>query len=120
MFLDLESYSDYIASYKTFMFDVAKVVAREMNTGVTDDALMADVEAAFEFERSLALPVFSPVLNGLDISCSIWASTEETSKDWNLGKDDVDTFNHLLVVLGHEVIDSVAHLCFKVGGIREA
>lgn len=55
MFLDLESYSDYIASYKTFMFDVAKVVAREMNTGVTDDALMADVEAAFEFERSLAL-----------------------------------------------------------------
>lgn len=57
MYLDPESYSDYITAYKTFMFDVAKVVARELGSpaSVTDDSIMADVEKAFEFERSIAM-----------------------------------------------------------------
>ena len=37
--------------------DVAKVVARELGSpaSVTDDSIMADVEKAFEFERSIAM-----------------------------------------------------------------
>ena len=57
MYLDTESYAAYITAYKTFMFDVAKVVARELGSpaSVTDDSIMADVEKAFEFERSIAM-----------------------------------------------------------------
>ena len=56
MYLDPESYADYISAYKTFMFDVAKVVARELGSWyVTDDTINADVENAFEFEKSIAM-----------------------------------------------------------------
>ena len=55
MYLDLESYADYITAYKTFMFDVAKIVATNLASTVTDEDIMKDVESAFEFERSIAL-----------------------------------------------------------------
>ena len=55
MYLDLESYADYITAYKTFMFDVAKIVATNLASAVTDEDIMKDVESAFEFERSIAL-----------------------------------------------------------------
>jgi len=55
MYLDPESYADYITAYKTFMYDVAKVVSLHLQSGVTDDDIGSSVEAAFEFEKSLAL-----------------------------------------------------------------
>ena len=55
MYLDLESYADYITAYKTFMFDVAKIVAGALESSVSDEEIMADVEKAFEFETSIAL-----------------------------------------------------------------
>ena len=39
MYLDLDSYADYIAAYKTFMVDTAKVVVRELGSTVTDEQL---------------------------------------------------------------------------------
>merc|ERR1740137_126408 len=55
MYLDLESYADYIAAYKTYMVDTAKVMVRELATGVTEETLMAKAEEVFEFERQIAL-----------------------------------------------------------------
>ena len=55
MYLDLLSYAEYITAYKTFMFDVAKIVAGELGSSVSDEDIMTDVEKAFEFERSMAL-----------------------------------------------------------------
>lgn len=55
MYLDLDSYADYITAYKTFMFDVAKIVAGALESSVSDEEIMADVEKAFEFETSIAL-----------------------------------------------------------------
>ena len=39
MYLDLDSYADYIAACKTFMVDTAKVVVRELGSTVTDEQL---------------------------------------------------------------------------------
>merc|ERR1711892_8313 len=55
MYLDLESYADYIAAYKTYMVDTAKVMVRVLATGVTEETLMAKAEEVFEFERQIAL-----------------------------------------------------------------
>ena len=55
MYLDLLSYAEYITAYKTFMFDVAEIVAGELQSSVSDEDIMTDVEKAFEFERSMAL-----------------------------------------------------------------
>ena len=109
MFLDLESYSDYITAYKNFMFEVAKVVAREMNTGVTDEAIMADVEAAFEFERSLAL-VMTPdserrnstaMYNPMMVS---ELKERYTWFDWNLYFNTIFTINNITVTDDERVI----------------
>jgi len=55
MYLDLESYADYIAAYKTYMVDTANVMVRVLATGVTEETLMAKAEEVFEFERQIAL-----------------------------------------------------------------
>ena len=39
MYLDLDSYADYIAAYKTYMVDTARVMVRELGTGVSDEQL---------------------------------------------------------------------------------
>ena len=64
MYLDPESYADYITAYKTFMFDVAKVVARELgSSSVTDESINADVENAFEFEKSIAMVIMMFIMS---------------------------------------------------------
>jgi hypothetical protein len=40
MYLDLESYADYIAAYKTLMVDSARVMVRELGTSVTEEKLI--------------------------------------------------------------------------------
>ena len=68
MYLDPESYVDYITAYKTFMFDVAKVVARELGSStITDESINADVESAFEFERSIAMVCI--IFNQINSKC---------------------------------------------------
>lgn len=54
MYLDLESYASYITAYKTFMVDLARVIVRELGTGVTEDMLLESAEQIFEFEREIA------------------------------------------------------------------
>ena len=66
MYLDLDSYADYITAYKTFMVDTARVVVRELGTAVTDEELamvklppthLTDLQAVdkvFDFEAALA------------------------------------------------------------------
>ena len=39
MYLDLDSYADYIAAYKTYMVDTARVMSRELDTRVPDEEL---------------------------------------------------------------------------------
>ena len=39
MYLDLDSYADYIAAYKTYMVDTARVMSRELDTHVPDEQL---------------------------------------------------------------------------------
>ena len=39
MYLDLDSYADYIAAYKTYMVDTARVMVRELATAVPDEQL---------------------------------------------------------------------------------
>ena len=55
MYLDLDSYADYIAAYKTFIVETAKVFAREIGTAVTEETLVAKAEDVFEFERQIAM-----------------------------------------------------------------
>ena len=55
MYLDPESYSDYITAYKTFMFEVARVVVRELGSSVTDDQIHSQVEQVFAFETKIAM-----------------------------------------------------------------
>ena len=55
MYMDLDSYADYIAAYKTFMVETAKVFVREMGTAVSEETLMAKADEIFEFERQIAL-----------------------------------------------------------------
>jgi hypothetical protein len=55
MYLDLESYADYIAAYKTFMIECAIVMVRELGTGVSDESVIAKADEVFEFERQIAL-----------------------------------------------------------------
>ena len=54
MYLDTESYAEYITAYKTFMFELAKVLVRELGTSVSDDQIHTQLEQAFDFERRLA------------------------------------------------------------------
>jgi len=54
MYLDTESYADYIAAYKTFMLETAMVMARELGETVDSDALSLAVENVFKFEAALA------------------------------------------------------------------
>ena len=54
MYLDLDSYASYISAYKTFMVELAKVIVRELGTGVTEETLVAKAEEIFEFERQIA------------------------------------------------------------------
>ena len=39
MYLDLDSYADYIAAYKTYMVDTARVMVRELGTAIPDEQL---------------------------------------------------------------------------------
>ena len=55
MYLDTESYADYITAYKTFMVESAKVFVKEMSSGVSEETLMAKADEVFEFERQIAM-----------------------------------------------------------------
>ena len=51
MYLDLDSYADYIAAYKTYMVDTARVMVRELGTGVSDEQLA--LVGSFSVQRCL-------------------------------------------------------------------
>jgi len=55
MYLDVESYADYIAAYKNFMVSAAAVFARELGSSVTAEQLQASADEVFEFERQIAM-----------------------------------------------------------------
>jgi len=55
MYLDVESYADYIAAYKTFMVSAAAVFAREIGSSVTVEQLEASADEVFEYEKQLAM-----------------------------------------------------------------
>jgi len=55
MYLDLDSYADYIAAYKTYMVDTARVMVRELGTGVSDEQLAMAADKMFDFEREVAM-----------------------------------------------------------------
>ena len=55
MYLDTESYAEYITAYKTFMSEVARVVVRELGSSVTDDQIHSQVEQVFAFETKIAM-----------------------------------------------------------------
>jgi len=54
MYLDLDSYATYITAYKTYIFDTAKIMVREMGSSVTDESLTAAVEDIFLLETGIA------------------------------------------------------------------
>ena len=54
MYLDLDSYADYIAAYKTYMVDTARVMVRELGTAVPDEQL-ATVRNCFVLKVSTCL-----------------------------------------------------------------
>ena len=54
MYLDLDSYADYIAAYKTYMVDTARVMVRELGTAVPDEQL-ATVRNCFVLKVSPCL-----------------------------------------------------------------
>jgi len=55
MYLDLDSYASYIAAYKAFMVDTARVLVREMGTNVAEEQLLMTADKVFEFERQMAV-----------------------------------------------------------------
>jgi len=55
MYLDLDSYADYIAAYKTYMVDTARVMVRELATAVPDEQLAMAADKIFDFEKNVAL-----------------------------------------------------------------
>jgi len=55
MYLDLDSYADYIAAYKTYMVDTARVMVRELGTAVPDEQLAMAADKIFDFEMNVAL-----------------------------------------------------------------
>jgi len=55
MYLDEESYAEYISAYKTFIIETAKVLVREMGTGVSEETLSAKADELFEFEKQIAM-----------------------------------------------------------------
>lgn len=55
MYLDEDSYSDYIAAYKTFIVNSARVLVRELGTAVTGDTLIQKANEIFEFEKQIAM-----------------------------------------------------------------
>jgi len=55
MYLDLESYAEYITAYKTFMVDTARVLVRELGTSVTEEQLVAAADKVFDFETRVAM-----------------------------------------------------------------
>ena len=61
MYLDLDSYADYIAAYKTYMVDTARVMVRELGTAVPDEQLaMVSPNFLQQFHFSfLNCPTFS-------------------------------------------------------------
>jgi len=54
-YMDEESYADYIAAYKTFIFDIATVMVREVGSGVSAEDLKSAIEDVYQLEKSLAM-----------------------------------------------------------------
>ena len=61
MYLDLDSYADYIAAYKTYMVDTARVMVRELATAVPDEQL-ALVSNCYILAFSLSSSSFSSLI----------------------------------------------------------
>ena len=76
MYMDLDSYAAYIAAYKTFMVETAKVLVREMGTAVTEETLMAKADEIFEFERQI-------FQHSYNILISIFSSSRKSIKTSN-------------------------------------
>ena len=58
MYLDLDSYADYIAAYKTYMVDTARVMVRELATAVPDEQLAMVSNYFLQLLHSSVLPFF--------------------------------------------------------------
>jgi len=54
MYLDHSSYSTYIAAYKKFMVDTARVLVRELGSSVTEETLSKTADAIFLLETAVA------------------------------------------------------------------
>lgn len=54
MYLDTESYAEYITAYKNFMVETALVMTRETGDNVPEEKLRESAEAVFMFETFLA------------------------------------------------------------------
>ena len=54
MYLDQEKYATYIAAYKTFMMDTARIMVKEVGSAVSDESLATSVEQIFELETGIA------------------------------------------------------------------
>ena len=102
MYLDVESYESYITAYKTYMVDIAKVVARELGSSVTDADITASVDATFEFERSMAeiMTPDSERRNSTAMYNPMLVSEIKTAYpwfDWSLYFDSIFTANNVTV-----------------------
>ena len=67
MYLDLDSYADYIAAYKTYMVDTARVMVRELATAVPDEQLAMVSNYFLQLLHSSVLP-FSSLFSSLIIA----------------------------------------------------
>lgn len=54
MYVEQDSYTEYINAYKTYVFEVANVISRELGTNIPEPDLRQAVDDLFAFETELA------------------------------------------------------------------
>ncbi|TRY79621.1 hypothetical protein TCAL_09039 [Tigriopus californicus] len=56
-YIDQDTYADYISAYKNYIVDIARVMTREIGSGVSDTALIQAADNIVAFETKLAIGV---------------------------------------------------------------
>ena len=79
MYLDLDSYADYIAAYKTYMVDTARVMVRELGTAVPDEQLAM---VSPNFLQQFQLPKLPNFLLLLSSQFKLPSTAEFRAKSW--------------------------------------
>ena len=54
MYVNPESFAVYVAAYKEYIVDVARVISREEGNGISDETLIQAAEDIFTLEAKLA------------------------------------------------------------------